>query len=91
MRIVELFSGCGGFSLGDRQAGLQVVAAFDNDPVLASSYPINFPDTKMYIRDVAEIRGEELCSPIVRIDRIVGGPPCQSFSSIGTGRGHLGM
>ena len=83
MRIVDLFSGCGGFSLGARLAGLQVVASFDNDPVLASSYPINFPDTKMYIRDVAEVRGEELCSEIGRIDGIVGGPPCQGFSSIG--------
>ena len=57
VRVVDLFSGCGGFSLGAHQAGLEVVAAVDNDPVLVSSYPINFPGTKVKIADVAEIDG----------------------------------
>ncbi len=87
MKLVDLFSGCGGFSLGAHRAGLNVVAAFDNDPILASSYPINFPDTRMILEDLTKIDGN-----IVRaaaggsVDGIFGGPPCQGFSDIGKRR-----
>ena len=83
VRIIDLFSGCGGFSLGAHQAGLRVIAAFDNDPVLASSFPINFPDAKVHVIDVAELKGQELRAEAGRIDGVVGGPPCQGFSAIG--------
>lgn len=83
VRIIDLFSGCGGFSLGAHQAGLHVVAAFDNDPILASSFPVNFPSAKINIRDVAELKGEDLRVEGERIDGVVGGPPCQGFSAIG--------
>ena len=83
IRIIDLFSGCGGFSLGAHQAGIDVVAAFDNDPVLASSFPINFPNVKMHIRDVSDLKGEDLRTENGKIDGVVGGPPCQGFSAIG--------
>lgn len=83
VRIVDLFSGCGGFSLGAHQAGFSVVAAFDNDPILASSYPKNFPDTSVRIEDVAEVTGDELRAEFGPVHGIVGGPPCQGFSTIG--------
>ena len=84
MRLVDVFSGCGGFSLGARQAGFSVVAAFDNDPVLASSYPHNFPDTRMILCDAAELSGEAVRAVARgRVDGIFGGPPCQGFSAIG--------
>ena len=82
-RVVDLFSGCGGFSLGARLAGVKVVAAYDNDPVLVSSYSTNFPDTQLHIRDVAELNGEEVLSSVKGVDGIIGGPPCQGFSAIG--------
>ena len=83
VRVVDLFSGCGGFSLGAHQSGLDVVGAVDNDPVLVSSYPANFPQTRVVIADVAEMKGQGLCAELGRIDGIVGGPPCQGFSAIG--------
>ena len=83
MRLVDVFSGCGGFSLGARQAGFAVVAAFDNDPVLASSYPHNFPDTRMILCDAAELDGEAIRLAAGHVDGIFGGPPCQGFSAIG--------
>ena len=84
MKLVSLFSGCGGFSLGARQAGLTVAAAFDNDPVLASSYPYNFPDTKMTFTDATKLDGETIrMAAGGRVDGIFGGPPCQGFSLIG--------
>lgn len=84
MRLVDVFSGCGGFSLGARQAGFSVVAAIDNDPILAFSYPHNFPYTRMIIKDVAKLDGESVrVAAGGSIDGIFGGPPCQGFSSIG--------
>ena len=84
MKIVDVFSGCGGFSLGAKQAGFEVVAAFDNNPILTSSYPRNFPNTRMILKDAIEIDGERVREVAGgRIDGIVGGPPCQGFSAIG--------
>lgn len=84
MRIVDFFSGCGGFSVGAHQAGFQVSAAFDVDPILSSSYPTNFPGTKLRHVDLSTRTGAEIVAwaggPI---EGIIGGPPCQGFSSIG--------
>ena len=84
MKLVSLFSGCGGFSLGAQQAGLTVAAAFDNDPVLASSYPYNFPATKMTFTDAATLDAKAIEQAAGGcVDGIFGGPPCQGFSLIG--------
>jgi DNA (cytosine-5)-methyltransferase 1 len=84
MSLVDLFSGCGGFSLGAHQAGFRVAVAFDNDPILASSYQYNFPDTRLILRDIADTDGEAvLAAAGGRVDGIFGGPPCQGFSDIG--------
>ena len=84
MRLVDIFSGCGGFSLGALQAGFPVIAAIDNDPILAFSYPYNFPHTRMIIKDVAKLDGEAVrVAAGGPIDGIFGGPPCQGFSAIG--------
>jgi DNA (cytosine-5)-methyltransferase 1 len=87
MVLVDLFSGAGGFSLGAHQAGLQVAAAFDNDPVLSASYPSNFPSTRMVLEDVAGLTSDMVCAAAGgRVDGIFGGPPCQGFSDIGRHR-----
>ena len=84
IKLVDLFSGGGGFSLGAHQAGFKVVAAFDNDPILASSYPFNFPGTRVLLEDVARLDGEAVRRAAGgQVDGICGGPPCQGFSSIG--------
>lgn len=84
LTVVDLFSGCGGFSLGAQHAGFRVVAAFDNDPVLTSSYPYNFPQTKLFLTDVRSLTGNAIrAAASGPIDGIIGGPPCQGFSDIG--------
>ena len=83
-KVVDLFSGCGGFSLGAHHAGFEVVAAVDNDDVLASSYQFNFPKTKMIFKDICDITGDGLKGVAKGlVDGIIGGPPCQGFSDIG--------
>ena len=84
MKLVDLFCGSGGFSLGAHQAGFEVVSAYDIDAHLTHSYRRNFPKTAMLLRDVTSLTGAELLHHAGgRIDGIFGGPPCQGFSAIG--------
>lgn len=83
-RIVDLFCGCGGFSLGAESAGLVPSVAFDVDPILTSSYLQNHPGTKLALADLSVTSPadvERLAGG--RVDGVFGGPPCQAFSDIG--------
>lgn len=82
-RYIDLFSGCGGFSLGLKKAGLECIAAVDFDPQAISTFKANFPKVKHVLeRDLTKFTPEELSKLIDpgKIDVIVGGPPCQGFS-----------
>lgn len=84
MILVDLFSGCGGFSLGAHRAGFSVASAYDIDKTLTSSFSTNFPNTELVLDDVSSISGSEvLVRAGGRVDGIFGGPPCQGFSAIG--------
>ena len=84
MKLVELFCGCGGFSRGAHDAGFEVAAAYDIDEILTSSYRRNFPETKLFHRDVSTLTGDEILRDVgERPFGIFGGPPCQGFSDIG--------
>ena len=81
MRVVDLFSGCGGMSLGLGQAGFNVVGAFDNwDPAIAI-YKENFKHPIFK----ADLSREEARSSVSQLkpDLIAGGPPCQDYSIAG--------
>ena len=83
MRVVDLFSGCGGMSLGLGQAGFNVVGAFDNwDPAIAI-YRENFKHPIFK----ADLSNEEASAAVKRLkpDLIAGGPPCQDYSIAGSG------
>jgi DNA (cytosine-5)-methyltransferase 1 len=84
MKLVDLFSGCGGFSLGAHQAGFEVAAAFDVDPILTSSFKINFPKTELNLTDISKLSGDDVVAAAgTEVGGIFGGPPCQGFSDIG--------
>jgi DNA (cytosine-5)-methyltransferase 1 len=87
VNIVDLFCGCGGFSLGAHAAGLSPVAAFDCDPILTSSFQYNFPNTKLVLADLSKLSGQEISRAVGgNVDGVFGGPPCQAFSEIGRRR-----
>jgi DNA (cytosine-5)-methyltransferase 1 len=84
--FIDLFSGCGGFSLGLKRAGFQCLAAIDNDAAAVSTYARNFPKTELVLeRDLQKFHPRklaELLPPRTKVDLIVGGPPCQGFSVV---------
>ena len=85
--IVDLFSGVGGLSLGSARAGFMVRGAVDNDPKANDAHKHNFPNTVHLDTDIATLTGETLKHGLKlngeNITGIIGGPPCQGFSTIG--------
>lgn len=82
IKCVDLFAGCGGLSLGFSQAGLEVVAAYDNWLAAIDVYQQNFSHP-IYPLDLSQ---EKAAISVIRLhqpDLIMGGPPCQDFSSAG--------
>lgn len=84
---VDLFAGVGGLSLGFEQAGFDVVAAVDIDPIHCAAHKFNFPQTTTICKSVADLTGAELRERAGLgkrvIDVVFGGAPCQGFSLIG--------
>lgn len=83
MKVIDLFCGCGGFSLGMQNAGFEIVAAYDNWEPAIKVYGENF-NHPIYNIDLQNISLEEIESmKKLNPDVIIGGPPCQDYSSAG--------
>lgn len=97
MNVIDLFSGAGGFSLGFKLAGFNIVLANEINPTIADSYSRNNPGTLMVNADIkclvddfdvaiAGVAGDRLCEinqKLSEISVVIGGPPCQGFSMAG--------
>ncbi len=83
--IIDLFSGVGGISLGAARAGFSVTGAVDFNPRAMAAHARNFPNTRHISGDLLDYTGSKLLSElnIKRPHGIVGGPPCQGFSTMG--------
>jgi len=84
--IIDVFSGCGGMSLGFTTAGFTVRDAFDNWEPAVESYSANAKHTVHYadLTDPSVItRADVLADPAAGAVGLIGGPPCQDFSSSG--------
>jgi len=84
---LSLFSGCGGCSLGLKQAGFAVKLAADIDADPCETYAVNLGRETLWPVDLSHVQPEELLGRSgldpSELDIIVGGPPCQGFSSAG--------
>ncbi len=82
MKCVDLFSGCGGLSLGFEKAGFNIIAAFENWDKAIDVYRENFPHP-IFSQDIRnDIETAERIK-LLHPEIIIGGPPCQDFSSAG--------
>ncbi|MFX0100111.1 MAG: DNA cytosine methyltransferase [Candidatus Hodarchaeota archaeon] len=85
-KVIDLFSGCGGFSLGFKLAGYDIVGHVELDPTLCEIYHANFPESRNLgnnVKDVLEANVLTWKKEIGDIDVLIGGPPCQGFSLAG--------
>jgi DNA (cytosine-5)-methyltransferase 1 len=82
-RIIDLFCGAGGMTLGFECAGFQSVWSLDNDATAIATYRANFGDHADCADIEAWLAGDH---PIPQADVVIGGPPCQGFSLLNKGR-----
>tara|TARA_R110000824_G_scaffold24090_5_gene85401 strand:+ start:21043 stop:22512 length:1470 start_codon:yes stop_codon:yes gene_type:complete len=92
LRVLDLFSGCGGLSLGFSAAGFQIAGAVEQDPAAARSHGLNFhggDEKHCTAHDITEVSPAELTAHLglgeagEAFDVLVGGPPCQAFARVG--------
>ena len=92
MKAIDLFAGCGGLSLGFQEAGIEIAGAFENWRPAIEIYKANF-NHPIFDIDLSQISDYKIFSDL-KPNMIIGGPPCQDFSSAGkrnenNGRGDL--
>lgn len=87
--VIDLFAGAGGLSLGAARAGFNISAAVEIESHAIQSHRVNFPHTVHIQQDIMTLDGATLLQlagiPQRDLTGIIGGPPCQGFSSIGHG------
>ena len=90
---INLFSGAGGCSWGFRQAGYTILLAVDHVQAAVATYRTNFPDTPCWKRDIRTVSAQEILDEVQlqpgELDILIGGPPCQGFSSAGARSGTI--
>lgn len=84
MKVISLFSGCGGLDLGFEKAGFEIPIANEFDKTIWDTFKANHPNTKLIEGDIRNINEADFPN---EIDGIIGGPPCQSWSEAGSLKG----
>jgi DNA (cytosine-5)-methyltransferase 1 len=85
LRVVDLFCGAGGLSLGFQTAGFEIVGGIDFDETSVQTYSENFSPSKAIVADLSRVSSTQVAKRlgVSRVDVIIGGPPCQGFSVAG--------
>src|SRR5699024_3958755 len=85
--VIDLYAGVGGLSLGAARAGFNVAGAVDNDLPALKAHSVNFPRSRHFCGDISKLSGNSTLSELGlkqgSVFGVIGGPPCQGFSSIG--------
>lgn len=84
-KFIDLFSGSGGMTLGFEKVGFENIFSIDNNISFCETYAFNFPSHKLLVKDIKNLKTDEIdnITRKVKIDVIIGGPPCQGFSIAG--------
>lgn len=83
MKVASFFSGAGGLDKGFEKAGFEIIWANEYDKTIWDTFSHNFPNTFLDKRSITRVDAKD----VPDVDGIVGGPPCQSWSEAGAGRG----
>ena len=85
MNVIDLFAGCGGLSTGFEMAGYKIPLAVERDGWASETYKKNHKGTKVITGDITQIQDLDslFSKKKIKIDGIIGGPPCQGFSLSG--------
>lgn len=83
MKVIDLFAGCGGLSLGFLNAGYTISKAVEFDSEIAHTYSKNHPSVDVIVDDVSNVAKNNTFRK-GEVDVIIGGPPCQGFSMAGS-------
>lgn len=88
LKVIDLFSGVGGLSYGfAHDDHFEIIAANEILPNMAKAYSLNHPTAKVYAEDIKDFNikkiEKDLGIKASEIDIIVGGPPCQAYSTVG--------
>ena len=90
LTAVDLFSGCGGLTLGLQLAGFRVIAGVELDALSVSTYKANHPNIQVFNKDIRTVDPAEILKDTGLqpgdLDLLAGCPPCQGFSTIRTRR-----
>ena len=91
-KIISLFSGCGGMDLGFERAGFEIPVANEFDATIWETYKRNHKNTHLIEGDIRNVTKSDLepylkLQPGEQLAGIIGGPPCQSWSVAGAGKG----
>ncbi len=81
--FIDLFSGAGGLMRGFMDAGFSPIFSVEMWEPAVKTHELNYPDVKLYAEDIRTIDNSRLQKYKNKVDVIVGGPPCQGFSTIG--------
>ena len=84
-KFIDIFCGAGGLTLGFERAGYKCIGAIDNSPACIETHKINFPRSYNLMNNIKDITPKKFAKLInnSKIDIIIGGPPCPTFSTIG--------
>ncbi len=85
--FIDLFSGCGGLSYGLEMAGHRCLLGVDANKEAIETFAANHHDAQVYLGDIKKLSDKKLRALIKNrtVDMVVGGPPCQGFSTVGKG------
>ena len=87
-KVVDLFAGAGGLSLGFMQTRkYDIKVAFENSPYMQETYRLNHPGVEVH-GDVCAANYDEIKEKYGDIDVVIGGPPCQGFSNANRQKNH---
>lgn len=87
LTFIDLFSGCGGLSCGLEMAGHRCLLGVDANKEAIMSFAANHHEAAVYLGDIKQLKEKKLNELLggKKVDMVVGGPPCQGFSTVGRG------